>query len=387
MKKFYKRAWAEVHLDRLKYNYEICKSYLSDNTEIMAVVKANAYGHGDGVVAPYLQSIGVNWFAVSNVCEAIKLRNSGITKEVFILGYVPPENVDELIDHNIIEAITCYDHAKALSEALVGEKKLRVHIKIDTGMGRIGLKYDTVSDYCDEIQKIMDLPNICVEGMFTHFAVADSDTPDDIEYTDKQSALFININNELKNRGIYLSQVHFTNSAGAIYHRNNESTLARFGITLYGLHPNTSLELPIPLKPVMELKAIVSHVKTINAGDYVSYGRTYKAEKPTMIASLTIGYADGYSRLLSSKADVLINGKRARIVGRVCMDQIMIDVSDIDVKVGDVATLFGTDRNETITADDLADIYGTIGYEIVCGISNRVPRIFINNDEIIDILD
>jgi len=387
MKKFYKRAWAEIHLDRLKYNYDICKSYLSGNTQFMAVVKADAYGHGDSKVAPYLQSLGVNWFAVSNISEALHLRRSGITKEIFILGYVPPEDVSELIDNNIIEAITCFEHAKAMSDAITDGQKLRVHIKIDTGMGRIGLKHDTVSGYCDEIEKIISLENIVVEGIFTHFAVADSDSPEDIAYTDKQSSLIININNELKNRGINLSQIHFMNSAGATYHNNSESTLARFGITLYGLHPNTALELPKKLKPVMELKTIVSHVKTINSGDFVSYGRTYIAEKTTKIASLTIGYADGYSRLLSSKADVLINGKRAKIVGRVCMDQTMIDVSDIDVKVGDVATLFGTDGNETITADDLADIYGTIGYEIVCGISKRVPRIIINNGEIKDILD
>ncbi len=387
MKKFYKRAWAEIHLDRLKYNYDICKSFISDATQIMAVVKADAYGHGDSIVAPYFQSLGVNWFAVSNISEALHLRRSGITKEIFILGYVPPEDVSEIIDNNVIEAITCFDHAKAMSDAITNGKKLRVHIKIDTGMGRIGIKHDTINGYCDEIEKIISLESISVEGIFTHFAVADSESPEDISYTDKQTTLILDINKELKNRGINLSQLHFMNSAGATYHNNCESTLARFGITLYGLHPNTALELPKPLKPVMELKTIVSHVKTINAGDFVSYARTYIAEKPTKIASLTIGYADGYSRLLSSKADVLINGERARVIGRVCMDQTMIDVSDIDVKVGDVATLFGTDGNETITADDLADIYGTIGYEIVCGISKRVPRIIINNGEIKDILE
>lgn len=387
MNNFYKRAWAEIHLDRLKYNYEICKSFLGDNTEFMAVVKANAYGHGDDAVAPYLQSLGINWFAVSNINEAIHIRHCGITKEILILGYIPPSYVTELLDYNIIETITGYEHAKALSDAISDGRKLRTHIKIDTGMGRIGLRHETVSEYCDEIQKIMSLDNILVEGIFTHPPVADSDDEDDFLYTVTQYKLFLEIDKELKNRGVNLKHKHFANSAGATYHDCSQSTLARYGIMLYGLHPNYELKLPKPLKPVMELKTIVSHIKTIKAGDYVSYGRTYKAEKDTKIATLTIGYADGYSRLLSSKADVLINGKRAKVVGRVCMDQTMVDVTGIDVKVGDTATLFGNDGDETITADELADIYGTIGYEVICGISKRVPRIIIDNNEIKSILE
>lgn len=387
MKHFYKRTWAEIHLDRLKYNLDICRSFLKENTQIMAVVKANAYGHGDNAVAPYLQSLGVNWFAVSNINEAIHIRNSGITKEILILGYVSPNETQELLEYNIIQTITSFEHAKSLCEEVPQDKKLRVHIKIDTGMGRIGLKKSSVKEYADEIEKIISLPKISAEGMFCHLAVADSDDDDDISYTKKQYNLIIEINNELKNRGINLPQVHYLNSAGATYHENSESTLARYGIMLYGLHPNFGLKLPKPLKPVMELKTVVSHVKTIEAGDFVSYGRTFKAENDTKIATMTIGYADGYSRLLSSKAEVLINGKRAKVIGRVCMDQTMIDVTGIDVNVGDTATLFGTDGKESITADELAEIYGTIGYEVICGISKRVPRIILENNEIKEILE
>lgn len=390
MPHYLKRAWAEIHLDRLERNLEKCKSYLKPNTELMAVVKANAYGHGDNAIAPFLQTLGVKWFAVSNINEAKHLRNLGIKGDILILGYVSPENIDDIIDNNIVQTITGLEHAVSLSEACKisrPDKKVRAHIKLDTGMGRIGLKHNTIDEYADEITQITKLANIDVEGIFTHLSVADCDDEDNTAYTNKQIDLITSVYDTLKARGVSLEHIHFLNSAGATYYKDERSTLARYGIMMYGLFPNHALALPEPLEPVMELKTIVSHVKTIDAGECVSYGRTYVSEKPVKVATLTIGYADGYSRLLSSKAEVLVNGKRAKIIGRVCMDQMMIDVTDIDVKVGDTATLFGIDGGDMITPDDLADIYGTIGYEIVCGISKRVPRVIIKNDSIIDVLD
>ena len=279
MQKLYRRTWAEIYLDRLEYNLNICNSFLNENTEIMAVVKANAYGHGDNAIAPYLQSLGINYFAVSNINEAMHIRKCGITKEILILGYVSPCDTKELFDFNIIQTVTSFEHAKSLSDNTPSGKKLRVHIKIDTGMGRIGLKKDSVIEYVDEIEKILSLPNIKVEGIFSHFAAADSDDSNDIEYTKMQYQLLTNINNELKNRGINIQHVHCLNSAGATYHENANSTLARFGIMLYGLHPNYSLDLPKPLKPVMELKTIISHVKTVKSDEYIRYGRTFKSNK------------------------------------------------------------------------------------------------------------
>ncbi len=387
MKKFYKRAWAEIHLDRLKNNLEICNSFLSNKTEMLAVVKANAYGHGDNTVAPYLQSLGVNWFAVSNINEAMHIRQCGVTKEILILGYVMPTEAVELCEYNIIQTVTSLEHANSLSLNTPIDKKLRVHIKIDTGMGRIGLKHNTVEEYVEEISQICSIHNLSVEGIFSHFAVADTDKEDDISYTKSQKQLLIAIKSKCDEQGLNIKHIHSLNSAGATYHENEQSTLARYGIMLYGLHPNFSLKLPKPLSPVMELKTIVSHVKTIEKGEYIGYGRTYCTDKVTTVATLTIGYADGYSRLLSSKADVLINGKRAKIIGRVCMDQVMVDVKDIDVKVGDIATLFGKDGDEQITADELASIYGTIGYEVVCGISKRVPRLIYQDGVLKDILE
>ena len=387
MQDFLKRAWAEIHLDRLKRNYEKCKSLISDKTELVAVVKANAYGHGDTAVAPFLQDIGVDWFAVSNINEARHLRDNGIAGEILILGYTAPENVKELCEYDIIQTVTDFSHAQQMSRCVPFNERLRVHIKVDTGMGRIGVRHDTIAEDADECEKIARLKNIEVEGIFTHFAVADSDKPEDIEYTKKQRDTILSLADELKKRLVLLKHVHFFNSAGATYLKDDKSSLARFGIMLYGLYPNFSLALPCELEPVMELKTIVSHVKTVDSGEYISYGRTFESTGKIKVATLTIGYADGYSRLLSSKSEVLINSKRAKVIGRICMDQMMVDVSDIDVKVGDIATVFGIDGNDKITPDDLAALYGTIGYEIVCSVSKRVPRVIYNDGKIIDVLE
>lgn len=387
MQTYLKRAWAEVHLDRLGRNYDKCKSLISESTELVAVVKANAYGHGDIAVSPFLQDIGVDWFAVSNLSEAKHLRHCGITGEIIILGYTDPEYVPVLCEYDIIQTVTGLEHAKELAKFVPVKDKLRVHISVDTGMGRIGVKHDTVKECVNECREISKTEGIHVEGIFTHFAVADSSQEDDIEYTKMQREKILEIAQELKKRNVNISHVHYLNSAGATYLKDDESTLARFGIMLYGLYPNHELELPCDLEPVMELKTIVSHIKEIKKGEYISYGRTFKADKNMKIATLTIGYADGYSRQLSSKSQVLINGKKANSVGRICMDQMMVDVTGIDTKVGDIATVFGIDGDEKITADELADIYGTIGYEIICGISKRVPRVIYNNEKIVDVLE
>ncbi len=387
MKESYlKRAWAETHLDRIKTNTENFRRFLKPETELMCVVKANCYGSGDSAVVPYLQEkLGVKWFAVSNIEEAIRLREMGISGEILILGYTPPEYADELIKYNIIQTATDESHAVSLSEFFCG-KRIRVHCALDTGMTRIGVHQGTVEQTCNAIERISKLKGISLEGMFTHFACADSSDEDDIRYTERQAAFISAADDELKKRNIELKHIHFLNSAGGIYHSDERSSLARLGIIMYGLKPNSKLEVPFKLEPVLDFKAGVSMVKEVNDGVYISYGRTYKTKSPAKIATITVGYADGYPRYLSNKGEVLIHGKRAKIVGRVCMDQIMCDVTDIDVKVGDTATLIGTDGNETITADDIADIGSTIGYEVICNISKRVPRVVYENGKQINIL-
>lgn len=371
-----RRAWAEIHTDRLKRNAEKCRALLPEGVEMMFVVKANGYGHGIEKILPCLENdCGADWFAVSNLVEAIELRELGVAGEILILGYTPPKNAPELVEYDIIQAVTDFDHAAALSrECPVGEK-VRCHIAADTGMTRIGLRGE-VSEIADSIEKIVKLPSLSVEGLFTHLSVADSDAESDIEYTEAQIEKLAELKRELNRRMVIVGHFHFLNSAGAAYHPDARGDLARVGIMLYGLAPNSALPLPVSLEPVMELKSAVSQIKKVEAGIDVSYGRTFTTKRETSVAVVTIGYADGYPRLLSGKAEVLIRGKRAPIIGRVCMDQLMIDVTDIDgVAVGDVVTLFGTDGDEIITADSLAELIGTIGYEIICGISPRVPRI------------
>lgn len=378
MKPYLKRAWAEVSLGTLESNINKIKSLLSDGTQIMAVIKADAYGHGEGDILKKLWECGIKYFAVSNLDEAISVRRHCPEGEILILGYTPPEYAGELEENNIIQGVLNLEYAKELNQH--AENKVRCHIKIDTGMGRIGLKYSRPEDCADEAERIISLEKISAEGLYTHFAVADSpDDSESCEYTKNQADFILKVYDILSQRGIKPEHCHFLNSAGICYHNSDRSTLARAGIIMYGLYPNYPVKLPVDVEPVMSLKAVVSQVKKLKKGDSVSYGRTYRADRDDITAAtVTVGYADGYSRLLSGRADVLVRGKRCPIIGRVCMDQLVLDVSDAgDVKEGDIVTLIGRDGNEEITADELASLYGTIGYEVVCGISKRVPRIYV----------
>ncbi|OPZ22012.1 MAG: Alanine racemase [Firmicutes bacterium ADurb.BinA205] len=377
MKPYLKRAWAEVSLPQLRKNVEIIRSLNSGSTEIMAVVKADAYGHGDEhIVRCLANDCGIRYFAVSNLDEAIAVRKFAPQGEILILGYTPPEYAHEISMYNIIQGVVSTEYAEALVQNT--PQPIRCHIKIDTGMGRIGLKHDTPQQCAAEIAEMMKIDKLSVEGIYTHFAVADSDDPDNVAYTDKQEKFITDTYDVLAAQGIKLPHLHFMNSAATCYRNSERSTLSRAGIILYGLHPDVSLDIPEGLEPLMELKAVISHVKTVNKGDCISYGRTFRADREMRIATVTIGYADGYSRLLSSKGEILVHGRRCKITGRVCMDQLMIDVSDVpEAKAGDIVTLIGKEGDDRITADDLAQIYGTIGYEVVCGISKRVPRIYI----------
>ena len=378
MKPYLKRAWAEISMPQLKKNMAIIRRLNSPETEIMAVVKADAYGHGyDRVCECLAKECGIRYFAVSNLDEAIAVRELCPDADILILGYTPPEYAHEISEYNIIQGVVSMDYAKALCEG--SPDRVRCHIKVDTGMGRIGLRYDTPAECAAEIKRICGVEGLSVEGIYTHFAVADSDSPDNVAYTDRQESFITDTYDELVKLGIKLPHLHFMNSAATCYRNNSRSTLSRAGIIIYGLHPDISLDIPEGLEPVMELKAVISQVKTVPAGECISYGRTFVTDREMRIATVTIGYADGYSRLLSSKGEILVHGKRCRIVGRVCMDQLMIDVTEApEAASGDIVTLIGRDGNERITADELASVYGTIGYEVVCGISKRVPRIYID---------
>ena len=378
MKPYLKRAWAEISLSALEKNIRAIKSTLFRETSLMAVIKANAYGHGEDGILKKLCECGVKYFAVSNLDEAVSVRSHCPEGEILILGYTPPEFADELVENNIIQGVLSLDYAGELCKN--AKAAVRCHIKIDTGMGRIGLKYRAPEECAVEIRNILSLDKLSVEGLYTHFAAADADDEESCEYTERQADFIIRTYDLLKSEGIVLPHLHFLNSAGLCYHNNKRSTLARAGIIMYGLHPNYPLKLPIEVEPVMTLKAVVSQVKELGKGDSVSYGRIYRAPEDNIrAATVTVGYADGYSRLLSEKAEVLVNGKRCPVIGRICMDQLVLDVSHAgNVREGDIVTRIGRDGNEEITADELASLYGTIGYEVVCGISKRVPRIYVD---------
>lgn len=378
---FLKRIRAEVNLDAAENNLKAISSLIDLNrTKPACVIKADGYGHGDGELLKLYESMGTDFFCVSNITEALRLRKNGCKGDVLILSWSNPEDSDILSDNNIISAIVSCENAEEVSKC--AGKPVRVHIKLDTGMNRVGISAVDAEKCAAEIAKIAALPNINVEGVFTHFAVADDRSEESIKFTEMQKNLFFAAADRAEQLGVKLLHKHCLNSAGAIFHYDDRSTLARFGIVLYGLKPDYSLEMPVKLLPVMELKSVISHIKTIHKGDTVSYGRTYTADCDRVIATVPCGYADGYPRLLSGQNEVLLRGRRARGVGRVCMDQMMIDVTDIpDAAVGDEVTLFGRDGDDIITADDLAEKCGMIGYEIICGISGRVPRVYIRDSK------
>jgi alanine racemase len=387
------RLFAEIDLDAAIRNLnELKKLVRPAKTGIMCVIKANGYGHDDCTLCKVLEENGVNYFAVSNIDEAVKLRLGGCAGEILILGYTHPDYADKLLKYNILQTVTELSHAEALAEKTSGEK-LRVHIKIDTGMGRLGIKLFDFEKAVSEVSAIAALPGIRAEGLFTHLAAADSEASDDLDFTAAQTECFFFLADECERAGLKFIHKHCFNSAGGLIHYDPRSTLVRFGIALYGLKPDVNLKLPIKLTPVLSLRSHIAQIKTLNIGETVSYGRTFTAKRKMKIAVVTVGYADGYPRALSSFGNspngyMLINGRRARILGRVCMDMTIVDVTETeDVKVGSLVTLIGTDGNETITADDLAVMADTIGYEIVCGIGLRVPRLIYKGGELIKIVD
>ncbi len=372
MTKFLRRTWAEINTDALIHNFNIIKD--KANTSVCAIVKACAYGHDVNIVAPVLQKAGADSFAVSNIIEAIELRLVGITKPILILGYTPTEYVCELAEYDISQCVYSLDYAKELSEiAIKNNKTIKIHIKLDTGMSRIG--FDCRSDALCGINDAVfaaKLDGFVFEGVFTHFAVSDRNTLNDDGFTDDQYNRFCKAVSVLERNGLTPKYKHCCNSAALFQDNDKHLDMCRAGIVLYGLSPDANLELKANFLPVMEFKTVVSQVKQINAGDTVSYGRTFKAEKNMTIATVNCGYADGYPRLLSNCGYVLINGCRANIVGRICMDQFSVDITDIpNVKRGDEVLLFGKD----LPVEILAEKINTINYEIVCGVSNRVQRI------------
>lgn len=373
MKKLLHRVWAEISLDALEQNIKNIKEYTCGK-EIMAVVKANAYGHGVGLVAPELYRLGITRFSVSNIGEARELRDLLPEAEILVFGGCEAEWFGYITGLNLIQTVGDTDFAEELSAwAVKNNKTVRIHIKADTGMSRIGI------ETADEIDRIMSLPGLSAEGVYTHFACSDSLEPSDMEFTAEQEGMLRRIAYAAAEKNI---PVYSQNSGGILYHPDFKGGIVRSGIITYGCMPSTSEKLPFPLTPVLTLKSQVCQVKKIPAGRSVGYGRTYVTENETEIAVIPVGYADGYSRRLSGVGAVYINGKRCPILGRVCMDQMMVDVTGAEVKTGDTAVLY-SDAISEITVDAIADKIGTIGYELLCAVGARVPRIAVKNGRVV----
>lgn len=385
-----KRFWAEIDVNAAEKNFNIIKSKLSDNTKLCCVVKANAYGHGAVYLSKLYERLGADYFAVSNIEEAMQLRNNGIRAPILILGYTPTECASILAENNISQTVFSYSYAKELSKSAKSDGvSVKIHIKLDSGMGRIG--FDCIHDsekILDSVAEVCKMDSLVPEGIFTHFAMADEGT-DGREFTRLQYERFTNAIVALEERNIRFDIKHCANSATTFDYPEYHMDMVRVGVVLYGLAPSGKVHGCEELTPVMSLKSVISMIKEIGEGDTVSYGCTYTADKKTKIATAPVGYADGFWRSNATcGTEMLIRGQRVNIVGRVCMDQLMLDVTDIKgVREGDYITVIGSDKGESITADELAKNNGTIGYEMICSIGERVPRFYIRNHEIVYVKD
>ena len=369
LKNIQKRVVAEINLNNLEYNFNKLPK------PVACVVKANAYGHGSVILSKYLEKWGANYFAVSNIEEAIELREGGIKKPILILGYTPIDCVKELSEYNIDQCVYSLDYARGLNEnAQKIGVKINIHIKIDTGMGRIGFQYHDDHNELNDALEACRLSNLNPYGIFMHFAKSDCGEND---YTKRQWQFFNKAIEFLNNNGVSFKIRHCANSGAILDYQDYYLDMVRAGIILYGVNASP---LYHDLKYVLSLKSIVSHVKIIHKGDKVSYGCTFEAKDDTRIATIPVGYADGFSRS-NTGSYVIINGKKCEIIGRVCMDQMM--VKSVDAKVGDEVIIYG----EGITVDDVAKYNNTIPYTVLCDISRRVPRVYKYNGEIVEIID
>jgi alanine racemase len=370
-------TFAEINLTALYHNFKVIRSSIPAETGIMAVVKADAYGHGFMDISRELENFGVNAFGVAFLAEGIQLRKSGIDKPILLLGGVYPGQERKCIGFNLSTVVFTLEQALALNQA-AGKlfRKAQIHLKIDTGMGRLGIRHTDTPAF---LQELKQLPNIALEGVISHFASADELDESGIRFTELQTARFEQVLTETLAAGFAPRYIHVANSAGALLRDLPACNLIRPGIALYGALPSPDFQGRLDLQPVMRLKSRIAMLKWVEAGTTISYARRFTATDRTLIASVPVGYADGYPRALTNKADALVRGQRARVTGTVCMDWIMMEVTHIaGVTVGDEVVLMGTDsRGNSILVEELATAAGTIPYEIFCGISKRVPRVYL----------
>jgi len=384
--KTYSRVYASIDLDAIAYNMEQMKQNLDTGTKMMAVIKADGYGHGAVQIAKMLEEVDYVWgFAVATLDEAVVLRTEKIKKPILVLGCVFPDQYMTMLKHGIRMNVYTEEMAQEISQIAAKEGMTAyMHIKLDTGMARLG--FDISEASVNAIVRVSQMQNVCMEGIFTHFAKADEI---DKAFTQKQIREFCWMVERLKEKSVVFLYEHCANSAAIIDVKEANFDLVRAGISTYGLYPSEEvIKENVRLKPAMVLNSHVAFVKEIEAGTPISYGGTFVSKKKMKIATIPVGYADGYPRSLSNVGHVLIRGEKAPIVGRVCMDQFMVDVTDIDgVRFGDSVTLIGTDGNETITVEDLSELSGRFNYEFICDLGKRIPRVYVKNGEVLEQVD
>lgn len=384
--KTYSRVYAKIDLDAIAYNMEQMKQNINPDTKVMAVIKADGYGHGAVQIAEMMERWDYIWgFAVATLDEAVVLRTEGVKKPILVLGCVFPDQYMEMLKHDIRMNIYTEEMAESISQMAAREGKTAyMHIKLDTGMSRLGFGIHEQS--VETIKRISQMANVNMEGIFTHFAKADEA---DKSFTKKQMQEFLWMTERLRENGVTFTYEHCSNSAGIIDIPEANFDIVRAGISTYGLYPSEEVEqTKVKLKPALALKSHVAFVKEIEAGTPVSYGGTFVAEKKMKIATIPVGYADGYPRSLSNKGYVLIRGKKAPILGRVCMDQFMVDVTEIEgVSFGDKVTMIGRDGNEVLPVEVLSELSGRFNYEFVCDLGKRIPRVYVRDGKIAEQVD
>jgi alanine racemase len=382
---FQKRTWAEIDLDAVEHNYKTIRSRLNDNTKICCVVKANGYGHGAVQLSKLYEKFGADYLAVSNIEEAIQLRNADVSLPILILGYTDPRCASDLAKYHISQCVFSFEYGQVLAKNAVDQGvEVIIHIKLDTGMGRIG--FQCVEEELDKAAEVCGMDGLKVEGIFTHFASADEGDGGK-EYTLGQFNKFMAAISHLEAKGISFAIRHCANSAAIFDYPETHLDMVRAGIVLYGLQPSSVLHNPGDLQPVLTLKTIIDHIKMVNPGDCISYGREYRADHEIRIATIPIGYADGLWRSnFRNHMVVEVAGKLAPIIGRVCMDQCMIDITEIlNAKIDNVVTVYGPSGENSV--DNIADANQTINYEIVCAVGERVPRVYKKDGATVVVVD
>lgn len=369
-------TWVEVNLNAISHNINQIKSLVEKKgSKLLAVVKDNAYGHGAIEIANLASKIPVYMLGVATLDEAIELRQAGIESPILVLGTMLPDHAEDIIKNDIIQTVCDLNICKPLAEtAKKLHKKAKVHVKVDTGMGRIGIYYEDAVNFIKTIRQFSELN---IEGLFTHFAVSDTEK----DYTNLQIERFRSVISIIEKNGIHIPIKHAANSSAIINFPQSYFNMVRPGIAIYGIYPCQNPKIKLELKPALELKTRIIYLKEVPPGFSLSYGRTYVTQKTTKVATLAIGYGHGFNRKLSNKGEVIIRGKKAPIIGTICMDQSLCDVTHIqDVSVGDEVIVIGRQRDEEITADDLSHKIGTISYEILCNINERIPRLYLCSD-------